>query len=43
MTYGVRIAGLALHVVEHAAQIREFLTAGGVRVRPMPGDCDYAG
>src|SRR4051794_21952744 len=32
---GVLIGGLPLHVVEHAAQIRQFLTAAGVRVRPM--------
>src|SRR5262245_56359974 len=28
----------ALHVVEHASQIRQFLTAAGRTVQPMPGD-----
>jgi hypothetical protein len=32
-----------LHVVEHASQIRQFLTAAGVTVRPMPGDRGYVG
>lgn len=41
--YGVIVAGIPLHVVEHAAQIRQFLTAAGVEVRPMPGDRGYAG
>ena len=36
MTYGVLVGGLPLHVVEHAAQIRQFLTAAGVRVRRCP-------
>lgn len=40
---GELVGGLPLHVVEHAAQIRQFLTAAGVRVRPMPGDRDYRG
>jgi hypothetical protein len=39
--YGVIIGSLPLHVVEHASQIRQFLTAAGVRVRPMPGDRGY--
>jgi hypothetical protein len=43
MTYGVLIASLPLHTIEHAAQVRQFLTAAGVRVRPMPGDRGYAG
>ena len=41
--YGVLVGSLPLHVVEHAAQIRQFLTASGIRVRPMPGDRGYAG
>lgn len=36
--YGVLVGGIPLHVLEHAAQIRQFLSAAGVRVRPMPGD-----
>jgi hypothetical protein len=41
MSYGVIVGRLPLHVVEHASQIRQFLTAAGVRVRPMPGDRGY--
>jgi hypothetical protein len=36
--YGVIVGGMPLHVIEHASQIRQFLTAAGVKVRPMPGD-----
>ena len=36
--YAVVLGEIPLHVVEHAAQVREFLTACGVRVRPLPGD-----
>lgn len=43
MLYGVVVGGLPLHVVEHASQIRQFLTAAGVRVQPMPGDRGYSG
>jgi len=43
MTYSVLVCGLPLHLVEHAAQIRQFLTTAGVRVRPMPGDRGYSG
>ncbi|WP_433041097.1 DinB family protein [Dactylosporangium sp. CS-033363] len=43
MLFGVLVGSLPLHVVEHAAQIRQFLTAGGVRVRAMPGDRGYTG
>ena len=43
MPYGVLVGSMPLHVVEHAAQIRQFLTAAGVRVHPMPGDRGYAG
>jgi hypothetical protein len=41
--YGVLLGSIPLHVVEHAAQIRQFLTATGVRVQPMPGDRGYVG
>jgi hypothetical protein len=40
--YGVVVGGIPLHVHEHAAQIRQFLTAAGVEVQPMPGDRGYA-
>jgi DinB superfamily len=43
MLYGVIVGSLPLHVLEHAAQIRQFLTAAGVKVQPMPGDRGYAG
>jgi hypothetical protein len=43
MVYGVIVGSAPLHVVEHAAQIRQFLTAAGVDVQPMPGDRGYAG
>jgi hypothetical protein len=43
LVYGVLVGGLPLHVVEHAAQVRQFLTAAGIRVQPMPGDRGYAG
>ncbi len=43
MVYGVIVGGIPLHVVEHAAQIRQFLTASGVKVQPMPGDSGYRG
>ncbi len=41
--YGVIVGGIPLHVVEHASQIRQFLTAAGVSVQPMPGDRRYRG
>ena len=41
--YGEIIGGMPLHVLEHAAQIRQFLTAAGVKVQPMSGDRGYAG
>lgn len=41
MQYGVLVGDIPLHVIEHAAQIRQFLTAAGVGVRPMPGDRRY--
>jgi len=34
--YGVTVGTLPMHVVEHASQIRQFLTAAGVRPRPRP-------
>jgi hypothetical protein len=40
--YGVLVGAIPLHVNEHAAQIRQFLTAAGVRVQPMPGDRGYS-
>ncbi len=41
--FGVLIGALPLHVVEHASQIRQFLTASGITVRPLPGDHRYTG
>jgi hypothetical protein len=41
MLFGVIVGGIPLHVVEHASQIRQFLTTEGVKVRPMPGDRGY--
>jgi hypothetical protein len=41
--YGVLVGSLPLHVVEHASQIRQFLTAAGIKVQPMPGDRGYPG
>jgi hypothetical protein len=41
MPYGVLVGGGPLHVLEHACQIRQFLTAIGVKVQPMPGDRGY--
>ena len=41
--FGVIAGSMPLHVVEHACQIRQFLTATGVKVQPMPGDRGYAG
>lgn len=40
--YGVIVGGMPLHVVEHASQIRQVLTAAGVKVQAMPGDRGYA-
>jgi hypothetical protein len=39
--YGIIVGGVPLHVLEHACQIRQFLTATGVKVQPMPGDRGY--
>ena len=41
MLYGVIVGGMPLHVLEHASQLRQFLTAAGVKVRPMPGERGY--
>jgi hypothetical protein len=41
MLFGVLVGNLPLHVVEHASQLRQFLTASGVEVQPMPGDRGY--
>lgn len=43
MLYGVLVGSLPQHVVEHASQIRQFLTTAKVTVRPMPGDHRYQG
>lgn len=40
--FGVLVGNVPGHVIEHAAQIRQFLTAAGVKVRPMPGDHGYS-
>jgi hypothetical protein len=39
--YGVLVGGIPLHVIEHASQIRQFLTSQGAKVQPMPGDRGY--
>ncbi len=41
--YGVIVGSMPLHVLEHASQIRQFLTAAGITVQPMPGDRGYVG
>jgi hypothetical protein len=41
--YGEVLGSIPLHVVEHASQIRQFLTSSGVSVQPMPGDRAYVG
>jgi DinB superfamily len=41
--YGVVVGSTPLHVLEHASQIRQFITAAGIKVQPMPGDRGYAG
>jgi hypothetical protein len=42
MAFGVLAGSVPGHVIEHAAQIRQFLTSAGVKVRPMPGDRGYS-
>jgi DinB superfamily len=39
--YGVAVGSIPLHVVEHASQIRQFLTSAGHKVQAMPGDRGY--
>ena len=41
MQFGVLLGSIPLHVVEHASQVRQFLTAAAITVRPMPGDRGY--
>jgi hypothetical protein len=41
MQFGVLLGSTPLHVVEHASQVRQFLTAADITVRPMPGDRGY--
>lgn len=43
MLFAVTVGSMPLHVVEHASQIRQFLTAAGVTMQPMPGDRGYTG
>ena len=43
MLFAVIVGSMPLHVVEHASQIRQFLTAAGVTVQPMSGDRGYTG
>lgn len=40
-SYAELLGGMPLHTVEHAAQLRQHLTASGVRVRPLPGDREF--
>ncbi len=40
--YGVVVGSFPLHVVEHASQIRQFLTAEGIKVQSMPGDRSFS-
>ena len=42
MRYGVLVGSIPLHVIEHASQIRQFLTTSGVKVQPMAGDGGFA-
>jgi hypothetical protein len=43
MLYCVIVGSIPLHVLEHASQIRQFLTVAGITVQPMPGDRGYVG
>ncbi|MGO8859488.1 MAG: DinB family protein [Acidimicrobiales bacterium] len=43
MLYGVIVGRTPLHVIEHASQIRQFLTAAGIKVQLMPGDRGFVG
>ena len=38
---GAIVGRIPLHALEHASQIRQFLTAAGVKLQPMPGDRGY--
>lgn len=40
--FGVIVGSVPGHVIEHAAQIRQYLTDLGITVRPLPGDRGYA-
>jgi hypothetical protein len=40
--FGMIVGTIPGHVIEHAAQIRQFLAASGVKVSPMPGDRRYS-
>jgi hypothetical protein len=42
-TFGVLIGTLPVHVTEYASQIRQWLTAAGIKVQPLPGDRHYQG
>lgn len=42
MLFGVMIGSIPLHVVEHASQIRQFITAAGVKAR-LRDDTDPTG
>jgi hypothetical protein len=39
--FGVIVGTVPLHLVEHASQIRQYLTAAGLKVQRMPGDRGY--
>jgi hypothetical protein len=41
MLYGVIVGSMPLHVLEHASQIRQFLTSAGIKVQPVSGDRGY--
>jgi hypothetical protein len=43
MLFAVAVGSMALHVVEHASQIRQFLTTAGLTVQPMPDGRGYTG
>lgn len=40
--FAVVVGNVPGHVIEHVAQIRQFLTSAGIKVRPMPGDRGYS-
>jgi hypothetical protein len=43
MLFAVIVGSMPLHLVEHASQIRQYLTTSGATVQPMPGDRRYTG